>query len=359
MSTLNAPAEVTAMRKPRLPRFAPLLVGAVAVAAGVLIGMLLDTGVVPMAIFAGLIFLTALPLWSVAVENRRAAMDRLMTSLVWTAFVLAMVPLLSLIWTVVENGISQIDGTFLSYSAFRTSLDQPTGIFHAMVGTLMVTLWATLIAVPIGIFAAIYLVEYGKKNRLAKAITFLVDVMTGIPSIVAGLFALALFILFLGPAVRMGIMGSVAVALLMVPIVVRSTEEMLRLVPEDLREASYALGVPKWRTIVKVVIPTALGGIVTGVTLAIARVVGETAPLLITAGLTDKTNWNAFSERMTTLPVYIFSQNANPGVRPPGGGMPEGIAHAWGGALVLIVIVMLLNLIARVVGKIYAPKTGR
>ena len=141
----------------------------------------------------------------------------------------------------------------------------------------------------------------------------------------------------------------------MIPIVVRSTEEMLRLVPDDLREASYALGVPKWRTIAKVVLPTALGGIVTGVTLAIARVVGETAPLLLIAGLTTRTNFNIFDDRMTTLPVLIFTQNANPGIPPAGGGDPPGIAIAWGGALVLIVIVMVLNLIARVVGKIFAP----
>ena len=140
---------------------------------------------------------------------------------------------------------------------------------------------------PIGLLTAIYLVEYGAGSRLARWITFLVDVMTGIPSIVAGLFALALFVLIFGPGIRMGFGGSVALSLLMIPIVVRSTEEMLRLVPDDLREASYALGVPKWRTIVKVVLPTALGGIVTGVTLAIARVIGETAPLLIIAGATD------------------------------------------------------------------------
>ena len=149
---------------------------------------------------------------------------------------------------------------------------------------------ATIISVPVGIFAAIYLIEYGKGNRLARWLTFLVDVMTGIPSIVAGLFALSLFVLVLGPSVRFGFGGAVALSLLMIPTVVRSTEEMLRLVPDDLREASYALGVPKWRTIVGVVIPTAVGGIVTGVVLAISRVIGETAPLLVVAGFTDSVN---------------------------------------------------------------------
>ena len=155
-------------------------------------------------------------------------------------------------------------------------------------GTLIITLGAAIISIPIGVLAAIYLVEYGKGNRLARVVTFLVDVMTGIPSIVAGLFAFALFTLLFGAGFQGGIGGSVALALLMIPIVVRATEEMLRLVPDELREASYALGTPKWRTITKVVLPTTIGGIITGVTLAIARVIGETAPLLLIAGLADK-----------------------------------------------------------------------
>src|SRR5699024_9806314 len=147
------------------------------------------------------------------------------------------------------------------------------------------------ISVPVGLLTAVYLVEYSR-GKLAKAITFFVDVMTGIPSIVAGLFAYALFALLFGPGVRMGIMGAIALSVVMIPVVVRSTEEMLKLVPNELREASYALAVPKWRTILKVVRPTALAGIATGVTLAIARVIGETAPLLVTAGITSGDNFN-------------------------------------------------------------------
>ena len=282
-----------------------------------------------------------------------------MTGLIWTAFAIAVVPLVSLLWTVVDRGLPAINSTFLTYSMYRTSLDQEVGIYHALIGTVLITLFAAVISVPIGIMAAIYLIEYGKGKRLARWITFLVDVMTGIPSIVAGLFAFSLFILIFGPSTRVGIGGSVALSLLMIPIVVRSTEEMLRLVPSDLREASYALGVPKWRTIVKVVLPTALGGIVTGVTLSIARVVGETAPLLLIAGLTTRTNFNVFDGRMTTLPVLIYTQNANPGIAEVPGGIRPGIEVAWGGALVLIVIVMVLNLAARIIGKIFAPKTGR
>ena len=220
---------------------------------------------------------------------------------------------------------------------------------------------AAIISVPVGLFCAIYLIEYGKGKRLARWITFLVDVMTGIPSIVAGLFALALFVLIFGPEIRLGFGGSVALSLLMIPIVVRSTEEMLRLVPDDLREASYALGVPKWRTIVKVVLPTSIGGIITGIMLATARVIGETAPLLVIAGKTDSVNFNLFGERMTTLPVYIYYSFTQPGTVPidaPPGTDPPGIARAWGAALVLIVIVMALNLIARLIGRIFAVKKG-
>jgi phosphate transport system permease protein len=224
------------------------------------------------------------------------------------------------------------------------------GVYHALIGTILITLAATIISVPIGILTAIYLVEYGGRSVLARWITFLVDVMTGIPSIVAGLFALALVVLIFGPAYRMGFGGAIALSLLMIPTVVRSSEEMFRLVPMDLREASYALGVPKWRTILKVVLPTAIGGVITGVVLAISRVIGETAPLLVVAGATDSVNFNLFHDRMTTLPVFIYSQYAQ--------STEAGYLRAWGGALVLIAIVMVLNIIARVLGKILAPKKG-
>jgi phosphate transport system permease protein len=219
------------------------------------------------------------------------------------------------------------------------------GASHAVVGTLIIAGMATVISVPIGILAAIYLQEYGR-GRLRAALTFFVDVMTGIPSIVAGLFAYALFAIFLGPGVRLGIIGSVALSVLMIPIVVRSTEEMLRIVPQHLREASYALGVPKWRTVLKVVLPTALAGIVSGVMLAIARIIGETAPLLITTGVISSMNSNPFDGRMYNLAVFAFSEYKNPGVPPQ-----PAIDRAWAAALTLIVIVMVLNLAARLVSR--------
>ena len=184
--------------------------------------------------------------------------------------------------------------------------------------------------------------------------TFLVDVMTGIPSIVAGLFAYALFEIFYGPGIRMGAGGSVALSVLMIPVVVRSSEEMLKLVPNELREAAYALGVPRWRTIVKVVIPTAIAGIATGITLAIARVIGETAPLLIICGLTTSMNTNLFDGRMMTLPVFVYTPYVDARASPRG-----RLPASMGAALVLIAIVMLLNLVARIISFFFAPKTTR
>ncbi len=290
------------------------------------------------------------PLLSAFVEGRRKAVDRLVTTLVVSAFTLALLPLGSIIYTVLDNGLPVLSGEFFTYS-MRNVVGEGGGIYHAIIGTLLITGAAAVISVPIGLFTAIYVVEYGEGTRMARWIRFLVDVMTGIPSIVAGLFAYALFVLFFGEGVRMGIGGSVALSVLMIPVVVRSCEEMLKLVPNELREASYALGVPKWRTIAKVVVPTSLAGIVTGITLAIARVIGETAPLLIIAGATDSVNFNLFGDRMATLPVFAYTSIRNPGVPPE-----FSIDRAWGAALVLLIIVMLLNLVARLVSFLFSPK---
>jgi phosphate transport system permease protein len=338
---------------PRLPRWAGWLVAGVAAAAAAIVALSLGWGLVGWGVLAVVLFGVALPVWSLLVENRRAATDRLVSTLVWVAFALALLPLVSLLSTVIKNGLHVINAQFLTYS-MRNVIGEGGGIYHAIIGTLLITLAATVISVPVGIMTAICLVEYGAGNKVARAITFFVDVMTGIPSIVAGLFAYALFALVFGPGVRMGIGGSVALSLLMIPIVVRSCEEMLKLVPDELREAAYALGVPKWRTIVKVVLPTALAGIITGVTLAMARVIGETAPLLIIAGSTDSVNTNLFGERMMTLPVFIYYSYTQPGVPAE-----FGQARAWGAALVLIAIVMALNLLARLLGRLFSPKTAR
>ena len=336
--------------QPRLPSWAPALVAVMALAVAGLPALLASWSVVGWVAASAALFVVAMPLWSRLVEGRRAAVDRLVTALIWTAFAVAVSPLVWLLSVVVKSGLPAINGTFLSQSMLNVIGDEQGGLYHALIGTLLITLAATVISVPIGILTAIYLVEYGARSRAARIITFLVDVMTGIPSIVAGLFALALLILLFGTAFRAGFGGSIALSLLMIPTVVRSAEEMFRLVPDDLREASYALGVPKWRTIVKVVVPTSMAGIVTGVVLAISRVIGETAPLLVVAGATDGVNANLFDGRMTTLPVFIFSQYAT--------STPVGYQRAWGGALVLIVLVMVLNLAARIIGRIFSPAKG-
>ncbi|MCL1871169.1 MAG: phosphate ABC transporter permease PstA [Promicromonosporaceae bacterium] len=294
-------------------------------------------------------------------HKARQRKDRTMTVLIWGAFVLAAVPLVSLLWVVISKGLHRLNGSFLSHSMRNVFGGMDAGgAYHAIAGTLLITLGASVIAVPLGLLVAIYLVEYGR-GPLARAVTFFVDVMTGIPSIVAGLFAFAVFAIFFGPGIALGVMGSVALALLMTPVVVRSCEEMLKLVPNELREASYALGVPKWLTIVKVVLRTSVAGLTTGILLAVARVVGETAPLLIAAGTTASINFNLFSGRMMTLPVFIYDQYKQGPVPCRAGAAGVCIPtinyeRAWAAALTLVLIVVVLNLLGRLVTRLFAPK---
>jgi phosphate ABC transporter permease subunit PstA len=353
-SALEAPApERGPVRvEPRLPRFAPLGLYLAGIALGAGLSTLTGFSVTSTVIY-GVIFGTlAVYVAARAVEGRRKATDRLATSLVTTAFAIAMVPLISLVYTVLDKGLARLDSAFFTQSMFRV-VGEGGGAYHAIMGTLIITALATVISVPIGLMTAIYLVEYGT-GRLKRFITFFVDVMTGIPSIVAGLFSFALFTLIFGNDVRMGVMGAVALSVLMIPVVVRSCEEVLKLVPNELREASYALGVPKWRTVVKVVLPTAIAGLGTGITLAVARVVGETAPLLVTVGLITSTNFNPFDGRMATLPVFAYYQLTQPGTDTQ-----AFLDRAWTAALVLIILVMALNVVARLISRFFAPTTGR
>jgi phosphate transport system permease protein len=277
---------------------------------------------------------------------RRRGLNTLMMVLIGGAFVLAMIPLFSLVFEIAKRGIPGLSAEFFTSDA-RGAIGGAGGASHAIMGTLIITAVATVISVPIGIMAAIYLNEYGE-GRLRRALTFFVDVMTGIPSIVAGLFAYALFELFLGPGIRLGVMGSVALSLLMIPIVIRSAEETLKIVPNHLREASYALGTPKWKTITKIVLPTAFAGLVTGVMIAIARIVGETAPLLVTTGVVDSMNTDPFNGRMQNLAVYAYNEYRSPGVMKQ-----ASYDKAWAAALTLIAIVMILNVAARLVYRRY------
>ncbi|MFZ2624519.1 MAG: phosphate ABC transporter permease PstA [Propionibacterium sp.] len=338
----------------RLPRFSSLglLILCLAVAA-IFDAVTGGEGLGRLVVIGVLLYLIVHYIAVRAVEGHRPATDRLARDLVTIAFVVALVPLVSLVVKTLQKGVSRFDADYFSKSMWGV-INVGGGAAHAIQGTLIVTGLATLISVPIGLFTAIYLVEYGH-GRLSRAITLLVDVMTGIPSIVAGLFAYSLFVLVVGVAnARMGVTGAIALCVLMIPFVVRSAEEMLGLVPNSLREASYALGVTKWRTIVKVVIPTALSGIVSGVVIAIARIIGETAPLLITAGFVNWKNPNPFSGNMTTLPVFVYNQVMVPGVP-----QQPFYDRAWTGALVLILIVMLLNLVGRFIAARFAPKTKK
>ncbi|MBT1035306.1 phosphate ABC transporter permease PstA [Canibacter sp. lx-45] len=346
--------EVSTLSGAKLHRAAPLALLGVCLTIGITGAWLLaSANGDPLNIFgAGIVtavlYLSAIFTVSLATEGRRQAVNRLMTGLVACSFLLAVAPLISVGTEVIKLGSARFDLEFLTTS-MRNIIGSGGGALHALVGTLLITLAATLMAVPLGLMTAIYLVEYGR-GRLAKTITFLVDVMIGIPSIVAGLFAFALFALLFGPGVRLGISSAVSLAVLMAPVVIKSSEEMLRLVPKELREASYALGVTKWLTIVKIVLPTAITGITTGIMLAIARIIGETAPLIITAGTTASLNPNLFHGRMQTIPVFVFTQYTN-----QGNPASAFIDRAWAGALTLIIIVMLLNLLARVISKRFAP----
>ncbi len=331
---------------------------AMIVAASLVVGVALSAvlggvAIVRVVAIAAVLHTAALYLASLRIEGRRRAIDRLMTSVVTGSFVLVLIPLVSVIWTSIDRGAARFDGAFFT-ETMRGVAGAGGGAKHAIIGTLIITGLAAVLSVPVGILVAVYLVEYGQRNRLSSMITTMVDVMTGIPSIVAGLFAYSLFVIFQGPGARSGIAGAVALSVLMTPVIVRATEEMLRLVSNDLREASFALGVPKWKTIVKVVLPTAVGGILTGITLAIARVIGETAPLLIASGLAQDTNLNPLSGRMTTLPVMSYYGYVAPGF-PPEAGYDRG----WAAALTLIIIVLVLFTAARVIAKVLQPKGFR
>ncbi|WP_433401083.1 phosphate ABC transporter permease PstA [Streptomyces sp. CA-146814] len=333
-----------------LPRLAP--VGFAAVAIALSVGLSTAAGwhsKVQWGMIAALFFLAISYVVTSVVENKRQAKDRLATSVVWVCFLIAVVPLVSLLWTTVSRGAERLDGYFLTHSmAGVLGSEASGGVYHALIGTLEQVGIATVISAPLGLLTAVYLVEYGK-GSLAKAVTFFVDVMTGIPSIVAGLFILSIMLIFeIQPS---GLMGALALTILMMPVVVRSTEEMLKLVPNELREASLALGIPKWRTILKVVLPTAIGGITTGVMLAIARIAGETAPIILLVFGSQLINMNPFEGAQSSLPFYIYEQYKI--------GEAASYDRAWAAALVLIAFVMILNLVARGIARWKAPKTGR
>jgi len=269
----------------------------------------------------------------------RRTKNRIATALMVLALVLVMIPLGFVLYTVISKGASTISWSFLTSSIPpQVALANQGGIGPAVLGTIEITGLATLMAVPLGVLGAIYLNEYGGKGVLARLIGFMADVMTGVPSIVMGLFIFSIWVLHFGFS---GLAGAFALGCLMLPIVIRSTDEMLKLVPDPLREASYALGATKARVTLTVVLPAAIGGIVSGALLAVARAAGETAPLLFTILTVTAANPNVFSGADTALPSQIFVNASSPYVGAQ--------ARAWGAALTLIAIAFILMIAARTV----------
>lgn len=339
---LNAPVRGASLARKQLPAWALPVIAVVALALTYLFKVLGTLNWIQYALIAAVLYLIAQTVVSSIVEGRRHAKDRMMTGLLIVALVLAVAPLVAVLGYTVAKGLARFDVTFLTHSMRAVSEDEAIGgAYHAIMGTLEQVGIATVIAVPFGILVAVYLVEYSA-GRVGRVVSFFVDVMTGLPSIVAGLFIYTLWILTLHNDFS-GFAGSLALVILMLPTVVRSAEEMLKLVPVSLREASYALGVKKWITVVRIVLPTALAGIITGVMLAIARVMGETAPMLLTVSGSNSINNNPFSGPQGSLPLFVFQEAQLPN--------QTAIDRAWAGALTLIIIVLLLNLIARAIAR--------
>lgn len=269
---------------------------------------------------------------------RRRITNSVAATFFFASFAIALVPLFWLLGVVIARGWYGVTRSTWWTHSLRGVLPEEFagGIYHALYGTVVQAGVAAFIAVPLGLMTAVYLVEYGT-SRLARVTTFMVDVLAGVPSIVAALFIFSLWIATMGFQ-QSSFAVSLALVLLMLPVVVRSTEEMLRLVPDELREASYALGVPKWKTIVRIVFPIAMPGIVSGILLSIARVIGETAPVLVLVGYSRSINVDIFNGNMASLPLLIYTELTNP--------EHAGFLRIWGAALTLIIIVAVINLIA-------------
>ncbi|GGS20978.1 MULTISPECIES: phosphate ABC transporter permease PstA [Actinokineospora] len=280
----------------------------------------------------------------------RRMKNRVAGTLITGTFLLALAPLVWVLLTVVVKGFEHVlTAEWWTHSlAGLTSRQFGGGVYHAIYGTLIQGLICAIIAVPIAILVAVYLVEYGRGSRLARAVTFTVDILSGVPSIVAALFIYALWITTFGLP-RSAFAVALALVLLMIPVVVRTTEELLKIVPDELREAAYALGIPKWKTIVKIVIPTAMSGIITGISLAIARVMGETAPVLVLVGYNSFINMDPFEGNMASLPLLMNSERLTIN--------EVGEARVWGAAVTLILIITVFNLLGSLISRMTSLKT--
>jgi phosphate transport system permease protein len=276
------------------------------------------------------------------VAPRRRRTDKVMRGVLLSGTLLALVPLVAVVYYLLKQGAGALSWSFFSTDPTGRFLGDPGGVRSAIVGTLLIVGLASLIAIPLGIGIALYLVEYGKASRFANVVRYFVDVMTGVPSIVFGLFIYIVLVLSGIGGNFAGWKGSIALALLMLPVVSRSAEVVLNLVPGALRESALALGAPRWRVITRIVLPTALPGLVTGSLLAVARGAGETAPLLFTAFAVNSTSWN-LGEQMNSLPIQIFND-----VRQAQSNIVE---RAWGAALTLVLMILVLTLLARLIQR--------
>ena len=277
-----------------------------------------------------------------AVSPRRRRADRIARSTVLVFTLVAVVPLVLILYFLLKEGLGAWSSSFFTTDPTGRFLGDPGGIRSAIFGTIEMVALASLMAVPLGVGVALYLVEYGKRSAFANAVRYFVDVMTGVPSVVFGLFVYIVLVVTKVAGTFAGWKGSVALALLMLPVVTRSAEVVLNLVPNSLREAALALGAPRWKVIFRIVLPTALPGIVTGSLLAVARAAGETAPLLFTAAFVLGVNTD-LSQRMNSLPLQIFND--------VGQAQDRLVQRAWGAALTLVVLVLVLTVIARLIQR--------
>jgi phosphate transport system permease protein len=276
-------------------------------------------------------------------NGRRKATDKIMLGLLGAGTLIALVPLVLVVYYLLEKGLGAWSWDFFTTDPTGNFLGDQGGIKSALLGTIEMVLLASVIAIPIGWAVALYLVEFGRTGRFGATVRYFIDVMTGVPSIVFGLFIyVTLVIGNFGGSSFAGWKGSVALALLMLPVVTRSAEVVLLLVPDPLREAALALGTPRWRVTLKVVLPTALPGLITGSLLAVARAAGETAPLLFTATIVNGSTFN-LGDRMNSLPVQIYTDISSPN--------DQLVQRAWGSALALVTLILLTTLIARLASR--------
>lgn len=280
-----------------------------------------------------------------SLSRRRRVTDRLATGAIWLSLLIALAPLALVTYYVISKGLHVMSWRFLNDRIPRQPQSAEGGIYPAIAGTLLITAMAAVIAIPLGVLGAIYLNEYGKRSLLARTIRTMSDVMTGVPSVMMGLFIYIGFVLLVKEQTALA--GSLALACLMLPVVIRTSEEMLRLVPDELRHASLALGARRWRTTVSVVLPAAISGITSGALLAIARAAGETAPIVLVVGLTYRVNWH-LSGGNTALPAQIYNNATQP--------FDNAVNRAWGAALALVTIVLITTLVGRFVAARFAIK---